>query len=237
MMIKKEEIGQECLLTNIWREDVEIDRSTTGGLLFISRVTPASLQLFIHSNNTMPFFKSHQMNSIILVIVTAVITRTYDTYTYIGEVTNNCYTNNRIESAISIVSGNENSSAIDNTNSKTQASPPIEFPCIEGNETGCHTFPIFRPIEEELEEFMKTQSDSVGANFVKLLREYLHSDPTWERARLDACYKARDLIKCFAGMKNYNLVSSDLRSERKKVKMPFYDGEDVVKKMSLLHMR
>ncbi len=67
---------------------------------------------------------------------------------------------------------------------------------------------------------MITQSNTPGAKFVKLLREYLHGDPNWEMERLSACHKAKNVIKCFAGLKNYN-EDTPLNQ----IKMPF--NEDV----------
>ena len=74
---------------------------------------------------------------------------------------------------------------------------------------------------------MKIHSDSVGANFIQLLHEYLHGDPNWEGSRLDGCYRDKNLPKCFAGMKNYNVASPETVEDGKRIKMPFYDGKDL----------
>jgi hypothetical protein len=97
---------------------------------------------------------------------------------------------------------------------------PDALSCLDEHESQCLTFPTFKPIKEDLAEFMSTQGNTNGGRFVKLLREYLYADPNWEMDRLSACYKSRDVIKCFAGIKQYNSATAP-----DQVKMPFNDND------------
>ena len=190
--------------------------------------------------DSMPSFFKFQLvlKSVCLLIVLAEITRMCDTFYFLEKLLNNrsvCATN-KIEdtdktfNSASVASANTKSPSSKDHANDNKEETSIEFPCFIGDEPTCHTFPVFRSIDKEMEDFLKTHCDSVGANFIRLLREYLHGDPNWEGSRLDGCYRDKNLPKCFAGMKNYNIASPKTVEDGKRIKMPFYDGKDLNEK-------
>lgn len=82
---------------------------------------------------------------------------------------------------------------------------------------------VLRSTYQDVEDFMNAHGDTPAARFVNLIREYLHGEPHWERERIDACYKGRNLAKCLAGLRNYNAASEEeIKSEQ--LKIPFYEN-------------
>lgn len=98
--------------------------------------------------------------------------------------------------------------------------------CVEGTEATCELFPKFSSLEQDINDFMKAHPDTPGARFITLLREQIHGDdPSWERERIDACYKNRDLVKCVVGRKNYEAASEEeIKSQM--VHLPFYEDKE-----------
>ena len=168
--------------------------------------------------------------TIFWIALTALVVRKYDEISFLSSNFRLDGIDGNLRGKVSSSYDDDTSSSYDDDTSSSSSSSSSNIrntrTCVDGTEATCELFPKLSSLEQEINDFMKAYPNTPGARFITLLREEIHGeDPSWERERIDACYKNRDLVKCVVGRKNY-MAASEEQIKSQKVHLPFYQDKD-----------